>query len=101
MKRLFAVTRSRGPAWDASRPLESQDSWSAHAAFMDALHDEGFALLVGPLEGTSEALLILRAGSEEEIHARLDQDPWTKSEQLRTTRVAPWQLRLGRIGPTS
>jgi hypothetical protein len=43
MKRLFAVTRSRGPGWDNSRPMEGQEDWHSHAAFMNALQTEGFA----------------------------------------------------------
>jgi uncharacterized protein YciI len=65
---------------------------------MDALFAEGFALLVGPLVGTRDALLILRANNEAEVHARLDADPWTHSGHLVTTRVAPWHLRLGSLG---
>jgi hypothetical protein len=64
---IFAVVRSRGPAWDDSKPLEGQAEWPSHAAFMDALFEEGFAALVGPLEGTRDALLVLRASSVDEI----------------------------------
>src|SRR5438309_801920 len=60
MKRLFAVIRSRGPAWDPSRPLEGQPDWQGHAAFMNGLKAEGFVVLGGPLEGTPEVLLIDR-----------------------------------------
>jgi hypothetical protein len=55
MQRVFAVLRSRGPAWDDSRPLEGQTGWAEHAAFMDALFDQRFAALVGPLEDTRDA----------------------------------------------
>ena len=52
MSRLFAVTRSRGPAWQAERPMEEQEEWRAHAVFMNALHRDGFIVLGGPLDGT-------------------------------------------------
>lgn len=94
---LFAVIRSRGPAWDASRSLEGQEGWEAHALFMDALEAEGFVVLGGPLEGTSDALLVMRANSSEEIVSRLSTDPWTTSGHLRTTRIDPWTLRLGAL----
>jgi hypothetical protein len=97
MQRVFAVLRSRGPAWDDSRPLEGQADWAAHAAFMDALFDEGFAALVGPLEGTRDALLIVRASTPSEIVERLADDPWTANGLLVTTQVSPWQLRLGSV----
>ena len=98
MERAFVVLRSRGPAWDDSKPLEGQAGWTAHAAFMDALFAEGFAALVGPLEGTREALLILRAASAEEIVERLAEDPWTTDGHLVTKQISPWQIRLGSLG---
>lgn len=98
MQRIFAVIRTRGKAWDHSRPLEGQEDWNAHAAFMDALHAEGFALLVGPLEGTQKALLIIRAEDAEEINTRLAEDPWTRNGLLWTSEISPWTLRLGSLG---
>jgi hypothetical protein len=97
MERAFAVLRSRGPAWDDSKPLEFQAEWAAHAAFMDALFDDRFAALVGPLEGTRDALLVLRASSASEVVERLASDPWTKNGLLVTTQIASWQIRLGSL----
>src|SRR5215813_9051024 len=98
MERAFVVLRSRGPAWDDSKPLEAQAGWAAHAAFMDALFEQRFAALVGPLEGTRDALLILRASSAAEIEKRLASDPWTANGLLVTKQISPWQLRLGSLG---
>ena len=97
MERVFVVVRSRGPAWDDSKPLEGQEGWAAHAAFMDALFDLRFAALVGPLEGTRDALLVLRASSASEIVERLASDPWTADGLLITKQITPWQLRLGSL----
>jgi uncharacterized protein YciI len=99
MELVFAVLRSRGPAWDDSKPLEGQVDWAAHAAFMDALFERRFAALVGPLEGTSDALLILRASNTSEIVERLASDPWTTNGLLVTKQISPWQLRLGSLKP--
>jgi hypothetical protein len=97
MEPVFAVLRSRGSAWDDSKPLEGQADWAAHAAFMDALFDQRFAALVGPLEGTRDALLVLRASSESEIVERLASDPWTTNGLLVTKQISPWRLRLGSL----
>jgi len=97
MKPLFAVIRSRGPAWDHSRPMEGQPEWRAHAAFMNGLGAEGFVVLGGPLEGTSEVLLIVRAGDDAEVRSRLAADPWSGSDLLRVARAVPWTLRLGSL----
>jgi hypothetical protein len=97
MQQVFVVWRSRGPAWNDAKPLEDQIDWAAHAAFMDALFEEGFAALVGPLEGTRDALLVLRASGPSEIEERLASDPWTINGLLVTTQVSRWQLRLGSL----
>jgi hypothetical protein len=51
--RLFAVVqRQRGPKWDVSRPMEEQERWDEHAAFMNALVRLGLYLL---LDGSPDA----------------------------------------------
>ena len=98
MERIFVAIRSRGPAWNDSKPLEGQTDWPAHAAFMDGLFEQRFAALVGPLEGTRDALLVLRAASTTEVVERLASDPWTTNGLLVTQQISPWQLRLGTVG---
>jgi hypothetical protein len=44
---------------------------------MDALVDDGFILLGGPVEGDREVVHIVEAPSEEAIHERLAEDNWT------------------------
>jgi uncharacterized protein YciI len=97
MEHAFVVLRSRGPAWDDSKPLEAQSGWAAHAAFMDALFEQGFAALVGPLEGTRDALLVLHASSASDVVERLAADPWTTDGLLVTKQISPWQIRLGTL----
>jgi YCII-related domain-containing protein len=97
MQQLFAVIRAHGPAWQDSRPLESQADWAGHASFMNALANEGCVILGGPLEGTSEVLLVMRATTSDEVRSRLAEDPWARKDLLRITRVAPWTLRLGSL----
>jgi YCII-related domain len=98
MERIFAVIRSRGTGWNHSRPMEGQEDWPSHAAFMNALQKEGFVLLGGPLEGTPDVLLIIRATDVEQIRSRLSDDSWTRKDLLRITQVVPWTLRLGSLG---
>ncbi len=98
MERLFAVIRTRGAGWNNSRPMEEQEEWQSHAAFMNALQTEGFVLLGGPLEGTPDVLLIIRANDAQQIRSRLSGDSWTRKDLLRITQVVPWTLRLGSLG---
>jgi uncharacterized protein YciI len=94
---VFTVIRSRGTAWNDARPMEQQDNWVGHAAFMNALHVEGFVALGGPLDGTKDTLLVIRADDADQIGFRLAADPWTRSGLLSIRKIAPWSLRLGTI----
>jgi uncharacterized protein YciI len=94
---IFAVIRTRGHAWNASLRLEEQPEWDAHASFMNGIHREGFIILGGPLEDTSDVLLIVRASSADEAAARLQDDPWTSGDLLRISRISHWTLRLGSL----
>jgi hypothetical protein len=54
-------------------------------------------ILGGPLEGTSDVLLVVRATTPDEVRSRLAEDPWAAKDLLRVTRVARWTLRLGSL----
>lgn len=94
---LFLVSEVRGPRWNEAQPLEGQQDWDAHAQFMDRLAQEGFVLLGGPIVGSPDVLLIIRARDEAEIRNRLAADPWQMNGLLRTISIRPWQLRLGSL----
>lgn len=96
----FAVVLERGAAWDWTLPMRKQVDWDNHAAFMDGLADEGFVLAGGPLGGEDDAPRILHvvdAPSNSEIVARLAEDPWHRSGQLRIVSIDPWTILLGSI----
>jgi uncharacterized protein YciI len=101
---LFAVTREAGPGWTNGLGAFEQPAVSEHAAFMNNLADEGFLLFAGPLAGSEHdrirVLLIADAASEADVHQRLVDDPWVRTNQVSTTRVEPWILVVGaeRIG---
>ena len=56
MRILFAVTRTRGRAWCATKDMRSQEQWSEHATFMDGLSADGTVVLGGPLGDGGELL---------------------------------------------
>ena len=95
---LFVVIRRYGPPYARGLPLEEQQDWEAHRAFMNALEAEGFVRLGGPLEEREDVLLIFRAKDKDEIERRLADDPWTRSGLLSTVRVSRWSLRIGEVG---
>jgi uncharacterized protein YciI len=97
---LFVQIRQEGAGFDRSRPLREQDGWDEHAEYIDALFDEGFVRLAGPVgDGTPvhRALLIIDADSEATVHARTEEDPWTPMHVLETVSVEPWQLFVGEL----
>ena len=90
----FVVTEERGPSWDASRPRREQDDWDAHAAFMDALVEDGFVVLGAPLGDGLRVLLVTEAESERDVAARLAEDPWMPMGILRVAAIEPWAVLL-------
>jgi hypothetical protein len=54
---------------------------------MNALADDGFVVLGGPLDDGARVLLIIDADSEGAIQTRLAADPWTPMGLLRIAKV--------------
>jgi uncharacterized protein YciI len=94
----FAVTREAGPTWTVGGIFD-QPGAAEHAAFMNALADEGFVLFAGPLAGSEDGrvrvLLIVNANSDADIHHRLANDPWVPTQQLVTVSIEQWKILVG------
>ena len=93
-RELYIVRVERGGPWDWSKDMREQEQWTEHAHFMNALVDDGFILLGGPVEGGREALHVVDAGSEEELRARFADDPWAQNGMLTVKSVEPWTILL-------
>jgi PhnB protein len=94
----FVIIRQQGRAWDNSRGLREQAGWDEHAEFMDSLAAEGFVVFAGPVGGGGpphRAMLIVESDSENTIHARLADDPWTSMDMLETVTVDAWEVLIG------
>jgi uncharacterized protein YciI len=76
---VVVVVRRWGPQWDASRPLEEQSDWAAHASFMDGLVDAGFLVMGGPLADGDRVVHVVEAESEDAIRNTLARDPWSET----------------------
>jgi hypothetical protein len=91
---IFLVVLHRsGPEWDAARPIEEQSYWPEHASFMDALVDDGFVVLGGPLADEHRVVLVVEAESDDAIRATLARDPWSETH-LHVDTVERWTIRL-------
>jgi hypothetical protein len=95
MRQLFLVYQQHGGPWDWSKALREQGQFDEHARFMDALVDEGFIVLGGPLD-ERDVLLAVRADTEASIRRRLADDPWIVNGMLSITDIRPWSILLER-----
>lgn len=91
---LFLVFRDPGPSWVPDRSTRQQPLWDEHAAFMDRLFADGRIVLAGPYADASRALVIVRAGNEEEVSALFRDDPWTIDGILGLSQVVEWTVFL-------
>jgi hypothetical protein len=73
--------------------MEEQSGWDEHATFMDALVDDGFIVLGGPLSDEERVVHVIEADSADAVRERLARDPWSGSHLLVDT-IEPWTLRL-------
>ena len=96
-RQCFLVRQTCGPAWDYSRRRREQDGWDEHAAFMDALLEEGFVFLGGPTgdPDSGDPLLVVEAADEAAVQARLATDPWMDTV-LEIRSIEPWTIWLRR-----
>jgi hypothetical protein len=91
---VFALTMSHGRGWDATRGIREQQAWDEHASFMEGLVDDGFVILGGPLDDGQHALLMVEAGDEQEVAARMREDPWALLGLLRISALERWNIWL-------
>lgn len=61
---------------------------------MDDLVADGFVVLGGPVGYDHGTLLLVESGDEQDVRARLADDPWVQSGLLRVGSVAPWLIWL-------
>lgn len=68
---------------------------------MDALVDDGFILLGGPLALEREVLHVVKAASENEVRRRLAEDLWHQNGMLTITSIRSWTVLLDGLGATT
>jgi len=94
---LFAVTTAKGPNWRHDRSVREQPGWDDHAAFADALVDQGVVVLGGPISSENDeevGLLAVEADSEAAVRSIFSQDPWATSGVLRIANIRSWTIWL-------
>jgi uncharacterized protein YciI len=91
----YLVEQARGPAWDHARRRREQAGWDVHAAFMDALVEEGFVVLGGPIgeDDGENVLLVVDAQSEAAVRARRGAGAGLDTIQTKES-IRPWSVWL-------
>jgi uncharacterized protein YciI len=72
-QKLFAVTITTGPAWDAAKPANEQKFFREHSANLARLRAENVSVLGGRF--SDKGFLIVRAADEAAVRAELAKDP--------------------------
>jgi uncharacterized protein YciI len=93
MPMFHVVLRQSGPQWRPGRPLEDQIGWQEHAEYMDALVEDGFIVLGGPVTDDGRVVHAVEAESEDAIRATWARDPWSETH-LVVDSIEPWMIRL-------
>ena len=92
----FVVLSTAGANRDLAKGSREQAQWDEHEVFIDALVDNGFILMGGPLIDTGGAMLIVRGESGEAVRATIAQDPWYAHEILRLVSIERWDIFIDR-----
>ncbi len=58
----YIVVSEQGPAWIDSQPMREQEDWAGHATFMNALADDGFVVLGGPIGDGTDTVRVSSSG---------------------------------------
>lgn len=89
---VFAVTYVYGPDTEKRMGIRP-----AHRETLGRLYEEGTLLAAGPLEDelTPGGLLIVSAGSKEEVAAIIGQDPYAEAGVIAETTIRGWTPVFG------
>ena len=95
MKKTFVGIVERTAKWDKGKEAHEHEGFADHAAYMDGLTAAGFIAMAGLMLASSEVLFVFLADSEEEVRAKMAQDPWQKSGLARLVRLEEAMFRIG------
>lgn len=91
MSTTFAVISVAGPHRDLTKGTREQPYWDEHARFIDGI-TAGFILMGGPFEEEGGAMLIVRAGTADEVREKLKPDPWYTHDILQQQSIRRWDI---------
>ena len=63
-----------------------------HLAYLQSLHKKGIVVLAGPVGDGSGAMMVLRAGSEDEARRVMENDPYSAAGAGVDHVLRPWNV---------
>ena len=94
LKKTFITIFNPGTNWVAGKTSREQPYWTEHAAFMDALFEDGTVIMGGPFADYSNILVIVEAADENAVHELFRQDPFIVQGILHLSSVHEWLIFL-------
>ena len=94
LKKTFVIFFTPGTAWIAGKTSREQPYWTEHAAFMDALLEDGIVIMGGPFADYSSIMVILVASDEGEARDLFRRDPFVVQRIFHLSSVHEWLVFL-------
>ena len=94
LKKTFVIFFKPGTAWIAGKTSREQLYWTEHAAFMDALFEDGTVIMGGPFADYSSILVIIEASDENTVRELFKRDPFIVQGILHLSSVHEWVVFL-------
>jgi uncharacterized protein len=94
LKKTFVIFFTPGIAWIAGKTSREQPYWTEHAAFMDALLEDGIVIMGGPFADYSSIMIVLEAFDEGEVRDLFKRDPFVVQEIFRFSSAHEWLVFL-------
>jgi uncharacterized protein len=94
LKKTFVIFFTAGATWIAGKTSREQPYWTEHAAFMDALFEDGIVIMGGPFADYSSIMIVLEASGESEVRDLFKRDPFVVQGILHLSSVHEWLVFL-------
>jgi uncharacterized protein YciI len=94
LQKTFVTIFTPGTHWIAGKTSREQPYWPEHAAFMDALFEEGIVIMGGPFADYSSIVVIIEASDENAVRDLFKQDPFMVQGIFHLSSVHEWLVFL-------
>lgn len=94
LNKTFVTIFQPGTNWVAGKGSREQPYWTEHAAFMDALFEDGTVIMGGPFADYSNILVVVEAPDTIAVRDLFNRDPFIVQGILHLASVNEWLIFL-------